>query len=270
MFALALVWGAFGTIFGSFANVVILRYRTRSIMGRSACTCGHTLSWWELVPVISFLALRGRCASCRKRISIQYPLVEILMGIAFFGIGFLTTPLYLKLIACAILFFLVCILVYDLQHLLMPNMWVYSFVVLSLVYAVLSLHAVTSAAVANTLLAGPLVAAPLFFLWFVSRGAWMGFGDVKFALGMGFLLGIEYGLYALMLAFFIGAFIGVFVLLPLPRIVTFVHSIGITRLSGESPRYTMKSEVPFGPFLIVGLCIVWFLYMYQIPLPALW
>jgi prepilin signal peptidase PulO-like enzyme (type II secretory pathway) len=270
MFALALVWGAFGTIVGSFANVVILRYGTRSISGRSACACGHMLVWWELVPILSFIALRGKCRECKGAISWQYPLVEIAMGLLFLGVGFLDAPFYLKVLSCVILFLLVCIFVYDLRYLLMPNVWVYSFAMLALTYAFLSLEAYSFSAIVSALLAGPLVALPLFFLWFVSRGAWMGFGDVKFAPGMGWLLGIEYGLYALMISFFLGAFVGVFILLPWPRIVAFIHSVGITRLRSSDAGYTMKSEVPFGPFLILGLCIMWFLSMYEIPLPALW
>src|SRR4051812_41836317 len=74
-----------GLIFGSFANVVVLRYGTgRSIKGRSSCpSCGHTLGALELIPVVSYLALRGRCKNCKTKISPQYALVELTFGLLF-------------------------------------------------------------------------------------------------------------------------------------------------------------------------------------------
>ncbi len=92
----------------------------------------------------------------------------------------------------------------------------------------------------------------------------MGFGDVKFALGIGWLLGIGYGYLALMFAFVIGAIVGVFILMPLPRIVKLLHHVGITRLGERGAGFTMKSEVPFGPFLILGTSIVWFALIYSV------
>jgi len=89
----------FGTAIGSFLNVLILRYKPerplfdwRALSGRSHCpACGRTLSPAELIPFFSFLFLRGKCGSCRARISLQYPLVELLTGLAFLGV-----PLFLN------------------------------------------------------------------------------------------------------------------------------------------------------------------------------
>src|ERR1035437_1662273 len=82
---ITLIFFIFGLIIGSFLNVVILRLNTeKSFGGRSACmSCQNQLVWYELIPVFSFLALRGRCRNCKARISIQYPLVEFTTGLIF-------------------------------------------------------------------------------------------------------------------------------------------------------------------------------------------
>jgi leader peptidase (prepilin peptidase)/N-methyltransferase len=106
------------------------------------------------------------------------------------------------------------------------------------------------------LAAGPFAAMPLFFLWAISRGKWMGFGDVKLALGMGWLLGPAPGIFAV----FLGFVIGTIILVPLvygARLVTHMRGYG----SGARG-LTMKSEVPFGPFLIMGTFLVWISLLY--------
>src|ERR1035437_5579006 len=82
---LTIIFFVFGLIIGSFLNVVILRLNTkRSLGGRSACmSCMNKLSWYELIPVFSFLGLKGRCRNCKTKISIQYPLVELVTGLIF-------------------------------------------------------------------------------------------------------------------------------------------------------------------------------------------
>lgn len=264
----AVLWFGFGLIFGSFTNVLILRYGKRSIDGRSSCpNCKKVLEWYELVPVISWVILRGKCGSCRKHISVQYPLVELAAGFAFLAFGFAPLPLIAQVSGCAIAILFIAIFVYDLYHMLMPDRWVWGFNALALFSSLylLYLYAPHGELMPYVLLlaAGPLLALPLFLMWFVSRGAWMGFGDVKFALGIGWLLGIGYGYLALMYSFVIGALVGVCILLPLPYLVKFAHRIGITRLGGGDAGFTMKSEVPFGPFLIIGTSIVWLALIYS-------
>lgn len=306
----AILWGGFGLIFGSFTNVLILRHGIRSVNGRSACMHCHTsLQWYELIPILSWIALRGRCGHCGAGISLQYPAVEALVAAGFLGLGLSPAPLLVTIIGCAIIVLFVAITVYDLWHMLMPDRWVWSFNALALVFS----FAFVSPLILDTwyliLLSGPMVAAPLFLMWWISAGKWMGFGDVKFSLGIGWLLGVGFGYLALMYAFVIGAIVGVVILMPLPRIVKFLQGIGITRLgergAGFTPTpmvslpaflkrfgfikkhvssadevrimpnegketktplvwgFTMKSEVPFGPFLILGTCIVWFALIYS-------
>jgi prepilin signal peptidase PulO-like enzyme (type II secretory pathway) len=264
----ALVWLGFGLIFGSFTNVLILRHGTRSLDGRSSCQhCGKTLAWYELIPVVSWIALKGKCSSCRKPISIQYPLVELAAGLSFLAFGFAPLPLIAQILGCVIAVLFIAVFVYDLYHMLMPDRWVWSFNAAALVFSLylLSIYAPQGDWMPYAWLfaAGPLVSLPLFLMWSVSRGAWMGFGDVKFALGIGWLLGVGYGYLALMYSFVIGAIVGVAILIPMPHIVKTLRSLGITRLGAGREGFTMKSEVPFGPFLIIGTSIVWLALIYS-------
>ena len=220
-------WGVLGLILGSFANVLILRGGS-GMGGRSACPhCHRGLSWFELFPVVSWIVLRGKCRTCCAPISLQYPIVELLMAVGTLGVGLAPLPLTLKLLGVAIVLLLLCIAVYDLYHTIIPDRWSYSF-------------------------------AALAGLWLFSRGTWMGLGDAKFALGIGWLLGIFPGYVALCLAFCTGALVGVFILLPLKHITAFGRERRITHFVFAHAAFTMKSEVPFAPFLIVGFMIVFF------------
>lgn len=262
------MWGGLGLIVGSFVNVLILREGKGSLLGRSACpACGTTLQWFELVPVLSWALLRGRCRTCRARISLQYPLVELLVAAGFIAVGLAPIPLFAQIISAIIVALLVAIAVYDLYHTIIPDRWSYSFGAIALLLA-----GIATFNDFETFLwyfvAGPLVALPLFLFWLLSKGMWMGLGDAKLALGIGWLLGILDGYVALAFAFMIGAFVGVFILIPLPHIVRMFRFTGITRV-GETEGFTMKSEVPFGPFLICSLCIVWFAQLYGYDVTAL-
>lgn len=219
-----------GAIGGSFLNALSFRLGTgRSVMrGRSRCMrCGHTLGALDLVPVFSWLFLRGRCRYCQSAISAQYPLVEL--AAAFLGAWAAyahpspTAFAFWFVVSLTLLF----IFVYDLRHLIIP--WGSSGLLAALALARLAaLHAPVWA-----WLAGPALAAPLLLISLVSAGRWMGWGDGALELGLGWLLGLTAGLTALMLAFWIGAGVGI-ALIVLQK------------------RYTMKSELPFAPFLILG------------------
>jgi leader peptidase (prepilin peptidase) / N-methyltransferase len=259
-----ILWGAFGLIIGSFVNVLIARHGEKSILGRSACpACKTTLQWFELVPVLSWLLLRGRCRTCKTRISLQYPLVELFTAFGFVAMGLAPVPITVQLIGTCIIALLVAVTVYDLYHTIIPDIWSYMFGALALLTS--SLYVADLGALGMLLLSGPLVALPLFSLWLFSRGTWMGLGDAKLALGIGWLLGVLEGYVALGLAFMIGAFVGVCILLPLPHIMKTLARAGITH-GGEARGFTMKSEIPFGPFLICALCIVWFSQLYNLGL----
>src|SRR3989344_2096349 len=215
-----------GLIVGSFLNVLILRLGTgRSIAsGRSQClSCNHKLAWHDLVPVFSFALSKGRCRYCGSRISFQYPIVELFTAILF---GLLTAQQF-AITYYLIASILIAILVYDLRHKIIPDQLVYIFIILS-------------GLAGRHWLYGLYAFAFFALLWFVSRGKWMGFGDAKLALGMGFLLGISV-VSALFVAFWAGAIVGICLLLL------------------SSKKVTLKSEIPFAPFLIFGTFMSLFL-----------
>ncbi len=269
---LTFAFGILGLIVGSFLNVVILRHGKKGIGGRSACpSCGALIRWHDNIPLLSWLLLRGKCRACHARISLQYPLVEAATGIAFAIVGpwaarlavpqATQIPLVAAYLAIASLF--IAIFVYDLYHKIIPDPWVFPLVLLAFASQLGSPFFVGSNSWWS-LFAGPLTAAPLFALWLYSRGAWMGFGDVKLSLAIGWLLGPLYGFVAILFGFVLGAAISVCILLPLPHLIEFARKFGITRLAPTSPGFTMKSEIPFGPFLIASTFIVWLMLINSI------
>lgn len=250
-----------GAIVGSFLNVVILRYNTgRHVTGRSGCPhCGRQLRWFELIPLVSFLVQMGKCRACESKISKQYPLVELLTALLFvltywsFGIENSSTLLF----SLVIWSLLVVILVYDMRHKIIPDVFVYSFIALSFIALFIPAHIGESFSTPSLsiLFAGPLIALPFALLWFVSGGRWMGLGDAKLALGIGWVLGLTGGLSALFFAFWIGAVVSITLVC-----IDYVRSAHSRALSGAHGRFTMKSEVPFAPFLILGFAIVFFFH----------
>lgn len=241
----------FGLIIGSFLNVVILRINTgRSIAkGRSKCAqCSRVLKWYELVPVFSYLFLSGKCRTCHARISRQYALVELVTAIVFVVLymmtlvqgGFTVVSLVSFVFSLVIASLLMVIAVYDIKHKIIPNQIVYAFIVLSFLSIIYKAVFVAGFMPGETLLAGFILTTPFFLLWYFSKGKFMGFGDVKLMLGIGWLLGISIGTMAVLFSFWIGGIVGMFLL-------------------ALTSRYSMKSQVPFGPFLIAGtfLAGVW-------------
>ncbi|MES2203082.1 MAG: prepilin peptidase [Patescibacteria group bacterium] len=243
-----------GTVLASFINAVSFRWGTGLSIaaGRSRCMhCGHTLSAADLVPVLSYIFLRGRCRYCGSRISPQYPLVELCGGVLSLGTYWLHPMPAEYAFWLAIWMLLLFAAVYDLRHTIIP--WSISSVV-----AILALgHAYLIGAPLYDIAAGPLLALPLFLLWLVSGGRWMGLGDSVLELGLGWLLGLTLGLTGFFLAFWSGAIVGTALLV-----------CGRSLPAGR--QVTMKSEVPFAPFLIAGALAAHFLHVdFFSTLPAL-
>ena len=227
----------FGLAAGSFLNCLIYRLEKNEsfLKGRSYCPhCHHTLTWKDLIPILSFLILRGKCRYCHQKISWQYPIVEIATGILFvsiFNFRSLLTTIYLLLTTC----FLIVIFVYDLRHYIIPDKVIYPAIGMVFLYRLFEIE--------NFLLLNVILSALLAFIFFLaifllSRGRWLGFGDVKLAAFMGLFLGFPNILVALFFAYLIGAIIG----------------IGLV----FARKKTLKSEVPFGPFLVIGTFIALF------------
>ncbi|HWB33713.1 MAG TPA: prepilin peptidase [Candidatus Paceibacterota bacterium] len=236
-----------GAILGSFLNALSYRFNTgRGMGGRSYCdTCGHTLSPLDLVPVFSFIFLGGRCRYCSARISVQNPLVEVAAA-ALSLMVYLAHPDPLAYALWLVVWMtLLFVVVYDLRHTIIP--WSCSILLAILTFAALfvssswfSVHFAIPSVWA--LAAGPLLAAPLTLLSLVSRGRWMGWGDGALEVSLGWMLGLSMGATALMLAFWIGAAVGI-ILMTLKK--------GLT----------MKSELPFAPFLVLGALVAYFFHV---------
>lgn len=265
----ALVFGIFGAIIGSFLNVLVLRRGVKTLGGRSACrSCGHELAAVDLVPVISYIALRGRCRFCGSRISIQYPLVESSTAVFFAFIGGAPVPLSLQLLALPVAALLVAISAYDILHTIIPDEWVYLLAGCSLLWMIAYLSAANALSEFTLyIIAGPVSALPFAALWYVSNGSWMGLGDAKLAWGVGWLLGPLYGFLAIAYAFILGAIVSVFILLPLSskRVRSAFAAITHTGRSHKAALgFTMKSEVAFGPFLAAACALVWLSVLYHL------
>ncbi|MBI2475890.1 MAG: prepilin peptidase [Candidatus Taylorbacteria bacterium] len=277
---LTLFFFALGTVVGSFLNVVILRFNTGAgLDGRSRCfSCGKDIKWHDLAPVFSFIFLKGRCRHCKGKISFQYPLVEMLTGLIF-AATFWQFSSSVSLHTFSIFYFLfsinllsLCLLlviaVYDFRHKIIPDRLVFLFGFLSLVKLFLSAEFSTAARLPHLLdlLAGPILALPLFLLWLASSGRWIGLGDAKLALGIGWFLGFSLGISAVVLGFGVGAVVSL-CLLALPAL----SRAGFARpaLRGGLKNLTMRSEVPLAPFLILGLMAVYFFGIDVVGLGAL-
>ncbi|MDD4628731.1 MAG: prepilin peptidase [Candidatus Peribacteraceae bacterium] len=213
-----------GLVFGSFGNVLIARIpKGKSIGGRSACPrCKEVLAPWEIVPLISFLILRGRCAHCGKRISAQYPIIEGATAFLFVLATFIVGEPVSAGILALVLWLLLLIAVVDEKTQMIPDVFSIPLVVLCIAEAIFmdTIEPV-----------GPLLLGLFFAIqWLISRGKWVGSGDILLGIALGFLLGgwIR-AVFCLALAYIIGGVVASFLLL--------------------SSRADRKSHVAFAPFL---------------------
>ncbi len=245
----------FGILIGSFLNVVILRFDTGASIskGRSKCfSCEKALSWYELLPVVSFFIQKGRCRGCLSKISWQYPLVELLGAVAF-PLAYRSVPgafvdlsgFVMFLLTAKLLCLYIVICIYDMRHKIIPDLFSYSAAGVALAAVALGAY-VAGGIDLLRLAAGPALFLFFFFFWAVSRGTWMGLGDAKLALSIGWFLGLTQGIAAILLSFWIGAGLSLVVML-------------IQKIVSRKGGLRMKSEVPFGPYMLIGFLIsfVW-------------
>ena len=250
----------FGLSIGSFLNVLIYRHGGGVITGRSKCfSCGRTLTPRMLVPLLSYIFQAGRCAHCRAKISPQYPLVELTTGLLFIFLAMKyhisifswdTHNTILLVLDGIIGCILILITVYDLRHKIIPDRWSLALGLISLLRLLVTLswagwtthlYLPIFDAVPSwiDLAAGPFLALPFALLWYFSGGRSMGLGDAKLAWGIGWFLGFAGGITAVILGFWIAFFPSLLLLLS------------------RAKHYTMKSELPFAPFLVMGATVTY-------------
>jgi len=225
-----------GLIIGSFLNVVIYRLpEGKSIVyPPSHCPdCGHKLSPLELIPVFSYIFLRGKCKSCRTDISIRYPIIELLTGIIF-----IINYIYLSdliILAAGLVFssLMIVLTMIDFDHQILPDKLTLGGLILGLLFSFFRSDITVIYSLAGIIAAGGL----LFLIAYLSKGG-MGGGDIK----MMAMVGSFTGPIVAVSSIFLGAVIAL--IAHLPRII-----------SGKTG---MKTKLPFGPFLALGSLILWF------------
>jgi len=278
VYGIYMVVGLLGLVLGSFAGATVWRLRAAQLTqdkkdgepydkaelkrlkplttstvtnDRSRCLdCGHVLAWYDLLPLVSWLSTPGGCRCCKKKIGYFEPLMEIGTATAFvlFFAGFVATfglslpgilqfvPWFAALTMLAILF------AYDLKWFLLPDKVMFPLIGLSAVIALINAYVMATEEqgvvmrLFSTLLAVVVLAGLYFVLWFMSKGRWVGFGDVKLGIALGLLLG---GWDLALLTLFLANLIGTLIVIP-------------GMLMGKLSR---KTQVPFGPLLIVGFFI---------------
>lgn len=249
---LYLILFIFGTAIGSFLNVVIDRLvNEESIMGRSHCDyCKHKLGTLDLIPIFSYFFLGRKCQFCRKKISWHYPVVEFITGVMFVviwiylpqsllaeGLRKFPTAMYLiKFIYLGIISALIVVFFADVKYRIIPDQ-VQIFLFAASLF-LLPLYGPMLSIFIERVIAALLVMVPIYFLYWITKGRGMGFGDVKLAFIIGFMFGIKAGLLVLYFAFISGAIVGV--------ILMFFQKKGL------------KSKIAFGPFLVIGILIMLF------------
>jgi leader peptidase (prepilin peptidase)/N-methyltransferase len=228
------VAGVFGAIVGSFLNVCIYRLPrgTSIVWPASACTaCRRELSWYENIPIVSYLVLRGRCRTCRARITPRYPLIEAVTALMFafamwyYGPGLLLVSRLM--FGCA----LIVLFAIDLEHHLLPNVITLPGIVAGFLFSLVTEPGWLASLIGIALGAGMLYAIAEAY-YRIRHEEGLGMGDVKMLAMVGAFLGWKLTLVTLMMASFAGSVMGGLLIL--------------------AQRGGMKTALPFGTFLAVG------------------
>ncbi len=231
----------YGAIIGSFLNVCIYRIpREESIaLPSSHCpNCGTSLKWHDLVPVFSFIVQKGKCRYCGEKISLQYPIVELLNACIYL-FTYIKFGFSLEFFFYAIVFSILIVIAFiDLEHMIIPDVLIILILGFSMIYKLLLYILYSKSPDLLNSMGGLILSGLLFVLIIlVSRGG-MGGGDVTLIGSFGFILGIKNIFLTTFLSFILGAIISVFLL--------------ITKIKGK------KDPIPFGPFIILGFFITVF------------
>ncbi len=238
---LSLICFVFGTILGSFLNACIYRLpRDISLLKpkHSRCpNCKKQLKWQHLIPIVSYIVLRGKCASCKKKIPVRYLAVEILSGMLFALIPFLPTGHVLVVIAA---WLLLGIFFTDLETHIIPDEFSYTGILIGLLY---SLYIAGMNGLYNGAFGGLLAGAVFYIISFFGKLLYkkeaLGGGDIKLVIMLGCMLWPMKTIVMLYLSFFIGSAIAVTLLMLKKK--------------------TRKDYIPFGPSIVLAglIVLVW-------------
>jgi len=225
-----------GAVLGSFFNVVGLRIPLKQSISvpRSACPkCGHTLKPWELIPIISFLIQKGKCGSCKARISPLYPIVEMITGLLFIMAPIKLGWTFELVIAWTLISLLMIIFVSDIAYMLIPDKVLLFF---SAVFLAERLYLPLSSWW-DSLVGASTAFLLLLLIAVISKGG-MGGGDIKLFAVIGFVMGTKLVLLSFFISTLFGAIIG---------IIGIVFKV-----------FKRGEPIPFGPFIVAGTLTVFF------------
>ncbi len=236
-----LVAGLFGALIGSFLNVCIYRLpRQESIAwpGSHCPTCAHSIAWYDNLPIVSYLALTGRCRHCNARIPFRYPIVEILNAAGYIGILWIFGPSWSAVVYGFLYSALLVVAGTDLSHKIIPNVVTLPGIILGLVCAttVLPLGFVNS--VLGIVVGGGILWLLAWASPYLFGKEGMGGGDIKLLAMIGAFLGWKPAVMTIMVGSLLGSLVGI------ALIVTQV----IKR----------EDYIPFGPFLVCGALVALF------------
>lgn len=221
-------------------SVIVFRLDQKEgiLTGRSECAkCSTRLKWYDLVPLLSYLWLGGKCRYCKERISALYPVMELFMASSFATYYIFNGP-YIDLsniYDLALIFLLVVLIFFDHIYMILPDKIIGAGIALFLLYSMFLGQAVFW----NGLAMGFGLALFFGIIFLVSRGEWMGFGDVKLVFLIGCILGFPNALFSLMVSVWIGALWGIYLML--------------TSKAG------LKTALPFGSY-ICGVAIIFIIF----------
>jgi len=225
----------FGLLFGSFANVVILRLPKGEsvIFPHSRCPqCSKPIKWYDNVPVLAWIWLGGKCRACRKPFSVRYPIVEFLSGLLFLLVhlkyGLTWTALEYTIFCWCLL---VCSVI-DLDHMILPDVFTLSGIVIGLIGAALNPSREFLPALYGVLLGGGFLWAIAYAYYLLRKEEGMGGGDIKLLAWMGAVLGWQSIPFIVLVSSITGSVVGV--------------AYAMRSKSG------LKSVIPFGPYLALA------------------
>lgn len=232
----SLVFFVFGALMGSFLNVIALRLPQKKsfVTGRSHCPhCRKILNWYELIPVLSWLLQGGKCRKCKKPLSWQYPAVELATAVIFFlcwrNFADSAAVLTLALVFAALL---IIIFLIDLREFLILDALTLPAGIIAILFSIAAYGRGW-----QEIIIGAAIGAGFFLIQFIiSRGKWIGGGDIRLGAVMGLALGWQGVLIALFMAYIAGSIIGIFLL--------------------ATKKMTRKDQLPFGTFLSAATLIM--------------
>lgn len=237
----------FGLFVGSFLGVLVDRVpKGRPIVfDRSRCPhCKHVLSWYELIPLVSFVLQGGKCRNCKTKLSFFYPGIELVTGLMFAITGWwLISNNSLLEIDSIFYFFIVSMLLtiffIDLKHRIIPDKIIFPLIIVIFLWLLLSHNSVFFIYLASAFGASIFLIIITLLYLAVRHKESMGGGDIKLAFLMGLLLGFPNIIIAFYGAFLTGAFVSIILILW--------------------GKLNLRDAIPFGPFLVFGTLVAFFL-----------